>query len=394
MKYGYVALLVSLLAGQIGGISIAPGVVVYLHDLVIAGLLAAWGWRLFRGRKIVKPKLLRPLVAFAAVGALSLGLNLLRFASWQVGTGSLYLLRWTAYACVYLMIVQDKRLSRFILWGLFAAGSAFSILGLAQYVLYPNLRNLWYLGWDPHYFRLFSTFLDPNFAGIFIVMTFMLGLLLFRMGAWRRVFVLEMINGVVLYLTYSRSSLVAFVLAVAAWIVLEKKWRALGALMLFAALVVWMPKPGGDTLRLFRTDSTVSRISNWQKAVRVVSASPLVGYGFNTLRFVPRGQPPHPDGLISKADAGVDNSVLFLLATTGVAGLAVYIWLGASMIPLFRVKSLPRLRSTGIAILVALGAHSMFLNSLFYPWVMIWVWMFAGASESLAAQVKKSRRHR
>ena len=37
--------------------------------------------------------------------------------------------------------------------------------------VYPDLRNLWYLGWDPHYYRVFATLLDPNYVGILLVLT-------------------------------------------------------------------------------------------------------------------------------------------------------------------------------------------------------------------------------
>ena len=37
--------------------------------------------------------------------------------------------------------------------------------GVIQYFLYSNLRNLQYLGWDPHQSRVFGQFLDTSVAG-------------------------------------------------------------------------------------------------------------------------------------------------------------------------------------------------------------------------------------
>ena len=50
------------------------------------------------------------------------------------------------------------------------SGSLIVLLGFIQLMFYPALRNLYYLGWDEHLYRMFSTFLDPNFAGAFFVL--------------------------------------------------------------------------------------------------------------------------------------------------------------------------------------------------------------------------------
>lgn len=347
----------SLLFGQVGGITLAPGIVLYAHDVVLLVLLLV---RLWNTKHFIKPKLFLPIVLFSVVGLLSLFFALFRFAPWQVGQGSLYLLRWIAYASVYMILAQETTLGLFFLRGLFFTGSAFSVLGLLQYILYPNLRNLWYLGWDPHYYRLFSTFLDPNYAGLFIVLTILLGLHINK-----KLWPVQIINLFALYLTYSRGSYLAFISGSIVWIVMTKQWKWFWGLLLFISLI-FLPKPGGDTLRLTRTDSTISRIENWREAGKLFMKAPVFGSGFNTLRFI-KGNPN------SHAAGGVDNSFLFLFVTTGIVGLASYSWLLWSMrspSPLYW------------AAMTATLVHSMFTNSLFYPWILLWWWIIAGTLRS------------
>lgn len=361
MKTGYIILLVALLFGQLAGVTILPGVVMYVHDMVLLVLLSIRFWKI---KHFVRPRLFGPIVLFSVVGLLSLFFALFKFTPWQVGQGSLYLLRWIAYASVYMILAQETTQGLFFLRGLFFTGSAFSVLGLLQYILYPNLRNLWYLGWDPHYFRLFSTFLDPNYAGLFIVLTIFLGLHINK-----RLWPVQIINLLALYLTYSRGSYLAFASGVVIWIVMKKQWKWLFGLPVFAVLIL-LPKPGGDTLRLTRVDSTVSRVENWQEATKLCMKSPLIGYGFNTLRFIPRTGETE---ITSHAAAGVDNSFLFLLVTTGFVGLVSYLWLLWSM-----RSSSPLYWAAMTTTLV----HSMFTNSLFYPWILLWWWIIAGTSRS------------
>ncbi len=375
MRILFTLLLGSLLVGQLGGIPLKEGVVVYFHDIVTCVLV---GLVVFRYRKQGmqrSPVLGIPILVFAAIGVLSLVVNIPRYTPAQLGEASLYLIRWVLYAGIYVASLHKQINSQFLKRGLFFTGTGVAALGLIQYALYPGLQNLWYLGWDPHYYRLFSTFLDPNFVGIVIALTMFIGLAERKLFVGRVFWVSQMINGLALYLTYSRSTYLAFAAGVVAWIIVKKEWRLLWGLVLFA-FVIALPKPGGDTLKLTRVNSTLSRLENWQASIARFSEAPLLGHGFNTLRFRPIfTQPPILAGVVSRAAAGVDSSVLFLLITTGVLGTAVYGWL------LIRMGRL----SWGFSILIiVLLVHSLFTNSLVYPWVLVILWMYAGAVEKKA----------
>jgi O-antigen ligase len=239
-----------------------------------------------------------------------------------------------------------------------------------QFFLYPDLRNLMYLGWDPHYYRLFSTLLDPNFMGIVFVLTLLLGF-----GLWKKKhkkFLLtagQVIAFVSLLLTYSRSSYVAFAVAVLCLAVLTKKWKIVAAAVAFTGLVFILPRIPGSTLSLLRSDSSLARVGNWQESLKLIAKAPVFGFGFDTLRYIQ----PASGVFVSKAAAGLDSSVLFILATTGIAGFAAYSILFIAMIRTGRHTAFY------IASVSALLVHSLFVNSMFYPWVMIWMWILAGA---------------
>ena len=371
----------SLLLGQLGGIPVAPGVTLYLHDFVAVAIL---GYGIFTGairRSMTGSRLVKPIVAFTMVGVLSLLLNASVVPTAALWKGSLYLLRWVGYAGVYFALVGSLVSSVFLLRGLFILGTGLAVAGLLQFVFYPDLRNLMYLGWDPHYYRVFSTLFDPNFAGILFVLTLIVGVYLFlqKRSIW-------MIGGIgitmtALLLTYSRSSYLGFLAAIGTWIVIRRKWKVgLVGLLLFLIAIVYLPRPGREALSLDRFDSTVSRLSNWRQSVQRISQKPILGYGFNVLPFLQQ-----ESSLFSKAGAGIDNSFLFVGVTTGLVGLIVYGWLLWSMIGVGKraliAKKTSILGIAYLATLAAIAVDSMFVNSLFYPWVMVWVWILTGVVE-------------
>ncbi len=382
----------SLLFGTVAGVSPIPGVTIYVHDAALFLLfLASFGVCIWK-KRWTTPKLLVPIVTFIAIGGVSLLLNASRIPPAQLTQSSLYLLRWLFYAGIYVVCVQSFISVSFWVWGLAMTGWGFAALGLLQYQLYPSLRNLSYLGWDPHYFRLFSTLLDPNFAGIFIVLSFFLTLYQWKTTKKNWIIVFLILLGVSLYLTYSRSSYVAFLVGSGFLLArsLHRKVEGVIALIVFTLLIIFLPKPGGDTLRLDRMVSTVARVENWQISAQRIGESPLIGFGFNTLRFVFPSDNGRVD-LNSKAAAGVDNSLLFIFLTTGVVGFVGYGWLMISQIGLIGKigKTQKTLGSVFLASFIAVFVHSMFVNSLFYPWVMIWMWILVGVTEKISRDPSK-----
>jgi hypothetical protein len=373
----------SLLFGQLGALPVAPGITIYLHDMVACFILGFGSIYIIHNKKFIKPDAVVPILSFIVIGLISLLLNFFRFSSGEIGLSSLYLLRWCIYAGIYILLIQGMVSSKFLFLWLYVTGTCLSVLGLFQYVLYPELRNLSYLGWDPHYYRLFSTLLDPNFTGIIIVLTIILGVYLTIVKKSNVLIVTQIINFLALYLTYSRSSYLAAAIATICYILCSKKWKLMVLFMFVLTAIIVIPTPGGKTLRLTRIDSTIARIQNWQESVRLIRQSPVIGYGFNTLRYIKSqtGQ-SLPEVSVSKAGAGTDSSILFLMATTGIFGTFIYIWLYKTIFRIFAgQKHAYLLKTIFLCVTCAVLTHSLFVNSMFYAWVMVWLWIFTGACE-------------
>ena len=77
---------------------------------------------------------------------------------------------------------------------------------------------------------------------------------------------------------------------------------------------------------------------------------------------------------------GILAFLLFVAATTGLVGLLAYLWY------LGRLKSL---QATFVAVLV----HSVFLNSLFYPAIMVWISLLLSSSDFLPGRLPQTPRY-
>lgn len=348
--------------GQLGAVTLAPGIRISFLDIATVLILAYCAFNQ-RGKRLL-PALWPPIIAFAGVGLVSVFINMGEISPVQQGAGLLYLVRFLAYAGLYWAAATSTVPKKSWFKTLYWAGLAVAVLGFVQYAWYPNLRNLYYLGWDPHFQRLFSTILDPNFTGLLLVLTGLLGFGL------RMPIAAQLMVGIALLLTYSRSSFIALV---AAGIVLAlrasrlRAWIA-GLFLVFFLFLLVLPR-SGEGRNLLRTASGLARIENFQEGMRLFGKSPLIGYGLNTLRSI--RETPRED---SRADAGFDMSIVFVLVTTGSIGLGAFIW----MIGRLLVQARGDMYLS--ASLAAVFVHSLFVNSLFYPWVMAFVWIWVGTT--------------
>lgn len=379
--------------GQLGRISLGEGVVLQLNDLAVGVVILTWlASSLIKRRKFLFPPLSNFIFVFFLVGFLSLLVNLTSFAPQELLIGSLYLWRWAAYAGIYFLVFnflteskkRREKNSHFLIFGLLGAGTAVGMLGLLQYFLYPNLGNLAYLGWDPHYLRLFSTFFDPGFTGAILVLTLILGVVLLLEGIskprWWLILALG-INYLALALTYSRSSLLMFFVAQTVVALAKRSPKFfLGITLLLAATIFLLPRPTYHTaISLERKESTSARLASWQNAWEIFRERPILGVGFNTYRYAQQKQGfLKEDWQSTHAGAGSDSSLLLVLVTTGIIGFVIFLgFLGKILITSFPLGSLNLILFSS---LVSLLSHSLFLNSLFYPWIMEWFFIILGVS--------------
>lgn len=371
----------SLAVGQLGRIEIAPGVAFYIHEPLILLILIIWIIRKKDFLKqIVSRNLSVPIQLFVFVQLISLIFAMPYNTNTQIFIGLLYVLRFILYASLYWTI-GDLWSTSTILIGLYGWGFLVSILGLIQFILYPNLRNLAYLGWDPHYYRLFSTYFDPNFTGITIVFTLFFGWYLISIYKKQKklITITLLINLIALILTFSRSSLSALGLPIVIFFLWKRQWRNILVVSSLAVIVLLTAQLGSQTQTLLRVDTSGARIINWQEGLAIFLQSPIIGQGFNLVRYARMNSEP-----LSHAGAGFDNSFIFVLATTGLVGLSALVFLIYRMILLGLCALKSKKYNFGIlylATIIAVIIHSLFVNSLFYPWVMIWLWLLTAGIE-------------
>jgi len=383
-----IVFILGLVGGQVLSVSFGAGARITFLDVSVIGILLFGSLHL--GKKRYIPSLWAPIIGFFGVTLLSLLFTIGSVPTYVVGGGLLYILRWILYAALYWVSASVVIAPSVWLTSLVVSGVTLSSLGLLQFFLYPDLRNLTYLGWDPHYQRLFSTLLDPNFTGIVLSATMIVLISMWKKGKNQIMLTGSiLITFIAFILTYSRSSLLAFGAGIFMYgILMQKKALMFGLLTIIVSVVLLLPRTG-EGQNIFRTASSFARIGNAERALILIGEKPFFGHGFNILRFVSleRSWIDETDAP-SRSGAGLDTSFLFVGATTGVVGMVVYGWL---IISLFRMgltahfhskKSRPFFAAY-VAVLTAFVVHGVFINSLFYPWVMAWLWIMTGVVEQI-----------
>lgn len=382
-----ILLFINLLLGQLGRIQVTPDIALYLHDVVIALYIMFRIPFLWKKRKTLPSMSLKtPLIVVSGIFLLSLVVNMYRFSPSVIVVGISYFLRFVMYALLYVIVRADEKSIWYWTRWIFSLGIGFAGLGIMQLFLYPDLRNLSLDGWDPHYLRLFSTLLDPNFMGMVLLVSFLSGVIVISKVKNRIWCVFGLlILFIAFLLTYSRSSYVAAIGGFIAYIVLTKKWKIAIWLAVFCLALVLLPTMGGESSMLFRQVTALARITNWQEGIQYFFQSPVIGFGFNMAKALPHNAPMLEGSAIARSTSGYDNSIVFVLVTSGVLGLAAFMYLWGNMITigvaLLRNAKTIHIGTVYIVSLIALCIHSMFLNTLFYPQLMILLWILTGAVE-------------
>jgi len=232
------------------------------------------------------------------------------------------------------------------------------IFGLIQYFIWPNFTYFDALNWDPHLFRLVSTFFDPTFTG-FIYLMFLIHVYLNPKIPFR--WTLLAMTYIALVLTYSRSSYLSFLLAFT-FIALKKKNIKvfLFSSILIISTIFLLPRQAGEGTKLERTSSIKAKIENYQEGLIVFTRAPIIGHGYNNLYFVRTIKNSN-----SHANFGFDSSLITILTTTGIIGLLLFL-LGLK-------NYYTKADLTHQTMLIALLLHSLFANSLLYPWILLFL---------------------
>jgi O-antigen ligase len=366
---------------------------ILLNDLLVTVTVMWWIGLKVKEKKLPHAKLRLPIVLFILTALISLIANSLVLSFQQVFISSLYLWRWSMYAGLYCALADiDTHFKKRIVVLLMIVGQIVVGIGFIQYFFYPSLRNLYYLGWDEHLYRIFSVFLDPNFAGVIFVLIFLLtlGIGLQKYHEKKHmlcigILFLSFFDIIAVYLTYSRSALLMLIVSIFffLWFLGKQKYIA-GVFMALLLLLFIAPKSfKTEGTNIFRIASSESRIESAKTALEIIQKNPLFGVGFNAYRYAQNryGYLTNKYWIETHAGAGTDNSYLFVLATTGVVGVTAYIYLLLQMIRLASQKK-DIVHVVTVSSLFGIFVSSLFINSLFYIFIMEWLWILLGTREN------------
>lgn len=373
-------LLIGWLLGRVAQIPIA-GRDVPIMDIAVALTVVIGGLPLLslaNRRKLVAWPIFWAWGIFilVALASLLLGISALPAAS-AVGAGFFWA-RLALYGClpwvVFINFRSDPRVYQdWLLWAFVAV----SVMGFLQLGFFPSLEPWEIFGWDPHRYRLFATWLDPNFLGVWLALG--LGLALIK---WPTVFSDWLVRGlstgliaVALGWTVSRSALITAVvvlLALAATYY-RKVIVWVGLVGLVAVMVAVSPSLWQRVINTGRSGDTAEyRLESWARGWQTFAAHPWLGVGYNTLPY--SKQSPASSG--GRSDSGFDSSLLTLAATTGVIGLISWLWFIWQVL-ILGWEGVAHRRLFGswmLAATIGLFVGSLFINAWLYsPILSLWL---------------------
>lgn len=367
-----------------------PGITLSITGIDVVTIVGAMIFLLFKFFKKERIMSLQAKAFIAVVGmfVLSLLLNIKHLAISQLVISSLYILRFASLTLLFFITTSlSAKEKKETLLFLTIGGTLLMLSGYIQYFFYPSLRNLIYFGWDDHFYRMFGTFFDPNFFGLFLVLFFLFILsLIFKQSfvKGRTLFItlsaILLLSFVGIFLTYSRTALIALVGGSLVLLWDKKIWRmvVLGGLLVGFVWLLYasLSHPPTATNSIFRKPSVEARLGSGKDALVIFQDSPIVGIGFNAYRYSMYKHHFQPGTGIQEdhGASGVDSSLLLVLATTGFVGLSVYLFFWGTIVRLmFKQKN-----RIGLATIAALFLGSFFVNGLFYPFLLVWVWILLG----------------
>lgn len=391
LKIIFIFLILLFPLGEIIRFDFGNGITVLLNDALVSLVIISWLFWRFLNKKNLQRSLTKPIFIFIAISLLSLIVNIKTLAPFQSFVSFLYLLRFGLYAGLYFVVSDfHPDFKRKIPLFMILSGIIIVLGGYIQFFFYPSLRNLYYLGWDEHLYRMFSSFLDPNFAGSFFVLNFLLiGGMFFndlKDKKWERIGllgVLGILSLLAVFLTYSRSALVMLAVGVFVFLVMmgRKRWL-IGFLLISAIIFILLPKAfQTEGTNFFRVVSSQARLRSAENALIIFKENPVLGVGFNAYRYAQHryGFLTGEKWQVSHGGAGADNSFLFILATGGLVGFIVYLYL---WIKIFQSNIKGYISLVVIASSLGLFINALFINSLFYPFIMEWIWILIGLKEN------------
>lgn len=346
--YYLTALLFSF--GQLGRISLfGQQVNFYLYEVILTASIFFLFWK-YRFQPIIDGwKKFRSIYIFLAVLFTSLLISLTKYTQFENLVGSLYFGRLCLYFIYFFYlhyhVLKNKSFSRTIKNGVFIIAILTIISTFIQYFLYPDLRNLFYQGWDPHLYRTFGVFFDTSIsAAIFGVF-----LLVVNQPFIRIIYLL------LVALSFSRSIYLGLTITLIYLFIQQKQFKKIVLfLAIFIALIFVIPKPSGEGVNLKRLYSINSRSVDYMQGIALWKNKPFIGYGYNRIRYVKNSDSLH-------SGAGYSSSFLTILVSSGIFGLISFVWV---------LWNLRRLNKFAPILLIFVSIISLFDNVILHPFIL------------------------
>jgi hypothetical protein len=381
---------------------------ILINDVCVGAVLLAGALAAGRARSLKLNDVALSALLFAGIGAISAVSAMPRFGltAFELIASLAYLARWLVYFGVYIVVINCLRsndvepawnmIERVLL--LMAA------FGVVQAIFLPNFAFIVYPDaaaseFDAQRNRLVSTILDPNvMAGMIgIVLLIQLSRLAFGVIVpfWKPLLLFAS-----LVMTLSRGGALSFfvgVLFVLSVRGLTKRTLKLGTLVLVLVALAspWIARFAAQYTRFSVTDgSALARVYTWQRAIELFLDNPWFGVGFNTYGFVQEHRGIERVGVASYSAEG---GLLFIAVMTGLVGLLVYLgmlwfilrrckrgWVDQSATPAERGLFL----GVGAAT-VAVLVNTIFVNTLFIPFVMELLWVLWGLTFVMSVSLRE-----
>ncbi len=380
--------------GQVLKFQLGNNVSFLLNDIVVLIIGFIFLSLIYKKKiKLKSSNLDKPIILFFLSLIISLSLATFWLKPNELLVSLLYLLRLVSYFLLFYVVRGFNRkyiekLPRYLI----ISGGLFLIIGFLQYFLYNDLRNLFYLGWDEHLYRLFSTFFDPNFTGTFLVIYSAFLFSYFKYKVKKNnlnktlYFSLILLSFLGVFLTYSRSALLAMLILSGLTLFLINKRKIFIAVLLASLLIVFLVPKSFQTegTNLLRVASIDARLASFDNGIRIFKDNLIFGVGFNAYRYTQiRYGFVDSRNLSSNSGAGTDNSFLFIAGTAGTIGLISFIYLLYTILMTAnqkRSKSFIHL-SVFLSVVGVLFA-SLFINAFFYVFILEWILIQIGIMEN------------
>lgn len=407
----FILLLLAPVTGELWRLSIM-GFEFLPSDILIPPLFIVWGIdKIKNDRKLRLGKIGKMIVFFLFVLVITYFLNAFKFDFKQMLVAFSYMGRFGMYLILAIMVFdlleRDKSgiFQKVLLSAMIASMVFISLLGFLQLKFFPSFLELgMYLeGWDPHIGRLLSTWFDPNFIGGYLAFILAIAIaigLYFRRKKNQKWFlvmaVISVIGLAALYLTFSRSGYLALLIALAVLAFFKSRKLIVAAFLIALLAFSFSPRVQERTVEavdsgkaLFGLDSQKPldptaelRVWSWSFAWEMIQDHPWlgVGYGRYAYEINHRGH-----GLLSDHSVGgSDSSLLTIWAQTGLFGFLSALAIGfiAAITAIKRIWKKNDFRSylnSGLlAGFAGVFVHSIFVNSLLFPLMMVYLWTGVG----------------